>query len=952
MSDLYIFDPYDKLLAILSNEAEGACPFWNAPFKEDLNKGSSFSFTVPADQEDAQYIVAENQVAFKDKDGDFRLFVIREPEETDGEDGPEINAVCEPAMLELNDEVITDKRPYNTTALAALTSYLTGTRWQVGTVADLGLNSSNAYYEAVTDAITDVINIWGGELKDRITVDETGIIGRYIDILARRGADIGKVWEMDKDILSFSHKVQSYPKTALYGRGSSLDTDDGGFTRKITFADVVWSRANGDPVDKPAGQEWVGDPDALNIYGRPNADGSLRHRFGIFEDSEETEPAALLQKTWDSLQDQKNPVENFEMDVFLLGELIGYEHEKVRLGDTTFAINRNFAKPIKVEERVISFEYDVSDPDNSGTVELGDYIDLFTDDERLDNMEATLNNKSGIWDQGSGPVTDSDFPDTVPPVPTGFTANGLFKIIQLIWDYDSSSYIAAYEVYASQVAGFTPDASNLVFRGKVGAYNHEADTDQQWYFRLRAINTHGTASDFTAEVSAQTVQISTKDIAPLTITNELIAEDAEIDFAKIGNVIITGGMINVTSLSAITANLGTVTAGTLTGVTINGSTFNATYKGGSSTQYGHTALDSNSLNFYEDADTGGAAYSEIYANMNFTIKGIDYDLERPGIGYYRYTINDDGIVYDGQGDQMFGGFSLTRDNNTGNTTFKVTQGIMTIDTKGGAISNSYFNKKGQYAWSATDTPRSFSGSLQSSFSSSTKGWPGGYGLVHWFGSLSSGEDGAGFQIWVPYRTNIDGTPAGDGNLMFRTGRYSNAGWTNWRQFVSTNSSGRIDQTMTFDGTHYLETNAIDHNGSGLHLYVRPMSGGMVAATVKGTTDQFVPVKASSFPTGSLADYKQDITPWTETEAIDLIKNAVLYKYKLKVDIAAGIDFVRHGFVIGDGYNTPQMVIDPEGDAVEQYAMNSLSIKAIQEIITKVDDHESRIAALEQKLEVA
>jgi phage minor structural protein len=588
LPDLYIFDPSDKLLAILSNTADDACPFWSAPYKEELNKGSTFEFVCPADHIDSQFIVAENQVAFKDKDGEFRLFVIKEPEDSDGENGPEIHAICEPAMLELVDEIIVSSQITNVTLSSALTTVLSGTRWQVGEVAELGTNSAAFTDSPVTAAITTVINTWGGEFRDRITVNETGITGRYIDILARRGADIGKVWEIDKDIVSIKRTIQSYPKTALYGRGQS--TDD----VKLTFANVTWSVSNGDPTDKPLGQEWVGDPEALQTFGRPNTDGTLRHRFGIFEDSEATDPAVLLQETWDALQEQKKQIDNFEMDVFLLEDITGYEHEKVRLGDTTFAIDRQFANPIEVEERVISFEYDVADPDGSGKVELGNFIDLFTDDERIDRIEVRLNNINP-----NPIVTDTSFPDTKPDVPANFSATGLFKTIMLDWEYDPSSFIASYELYASQVVNFTPDSSNLVWKGKSGGTNFKADLNQQWYFMLRAVNTHGTPSDFTAQLTAQTVQVNgSTEIKPLTITNKLIAEDAAIDFAKIANVVITNAMIDeagidfaniydvvitnamiqsldaskitATSLSAISANLGTVTAGSITSnTTIN-----------------------------------------------------------------------------------------------------------------------------------------------------------------------------------------------------------------------------------------------------------------------------------------------------------------------------------------------------------------------------------------------
>lgn len=554
MSKLYIFDKYDNLLTILSNDSDKACPFWDAPYEEELNKGETFEFTIPGDHDDAVHVVPGNQVAFKDRDGDFRLFWIRELDE-EYEDSIEKRWICEAGFLENNGESVDDIRAYDTTALHALTRVLTGMRWQQGNVADLGINSTSFYMISVTKSIETILNTWGGELKTRITVADNKITGRYIDILPRRGADTGKRWVAGKDIVKHRRTILHYPVTALTGRGKGVESGDG-YGRRITFENVVWSVSNGDPVDKPLGQIWVGDPNALQLYGIPNPDGSLRHVKGFFDDSEEEDAAKLLQSTWADLQRRNKPIEQYDLSVILLEKLTGYEHEKVRLGDTTYAINRKFKPEITTEQRVVRFKYYIDDPsDERAEVTLGDVIPLFTDDERIAKMEAKLND----FVVDTGPVTDTSFPDTIPPVPTNFTATGLFKTLALEWDYDPSSYIAAYEVYASQVAGFSPDASNLVFRGKVGGYVHKADTNQQWYFRIRAINTHGTVSDFTAETNANTVTINAEtDIQPLTITNELIAENAAIDFAKIANVEITNAMIK--ELDAAKLKAGSVIA--------------------------------------------------------------------------------------------------------------------------------------------------------------------------------------------------------------------------------------------------------------------------------------------------------------------------------------------------------------------------------------------------------
>ncbi|MGW6301787.1 hypothetical protein [Peribacillus butanolivorans] len=56
--------------------------------------------------------------------------------------------------------------------------------------------------EIETVKYTEYINTWGGELRDRVEIEENRITGRFFDIRPRRGEDIDKRWEIDKDILS------------------------------------------------------------------------------------------------------------------------------------------------------------------------------------------------------------------------------------------------------------------------------------------------------------------------------------------------------------------------------------------------------------------------------------------------------------------------------------------------------------------------------------------------------------------------------------------------------------------------------------------------------------------------------------------------------------------------------------------------------------------------------
>ena len=137
-------------------------------------------------------------------------------------------------------------------------------------------------------------------------------------------------------------------KTAVRGYGKGEEIGEG-YSRRITFKDVEWKVSNGDPIDKPKGQDWIGDETAKETWGRPGADGSRRHRFGQFEDSEEENPLRLLEKTYAYLLTVNQPVANYQGRVVDLFRLKGeeYRHERASLGDTAAVLDDEVAPAIE-----------------------------------------------------------------------------------------------------------------------------------------------------------------------------------------------------------------------------------------------------------------------------------------------------------------------------------------------------------------------------------------------------------------------------------------------------------------------------------------------------------------------------------------------------------------------------------------------------------------------------
>ncbi|MED4080095.1 phage tail spike protein [Halalkalibacterium halodurans] len=506
MTELYIFDQDDHLLTIISEETG----LLSTQFREELNHipDTPFVFSVEADIPKAKYIVEENQVVFRDTEGDLRLFRIKEIDDQDNIDGPVTTATCEPACMELNDHIIVDRRFVDKQAQEAIDAALEGTRWTGTVEVELSTATTNFYYTSSIEAIWNILQVWGGDFKDVVTFDsQNNITSRQIRIKQRLGADHGKRFEIDHNTTEIGRTVLSYPVTALYGRGASLPIEDddgehtGGYTRYIDFADVVWSKANGDPVDKPKGQRWVGDPNALKKYGYLQ-NGKRLHRYGIWQNQDIEDPAELLRATWEQLETAQKPEVNYRLSVDLFDK-------KVSLGDTARAIDRQFARPIEIQARIVAVEYDLLDIEGTMVVEMGQLLNL--DDDRLDRVIETINRNQGKWDSG-GTITRGRFPDIKPSKPANLRAEGGFEAIQLYWDYADELYIDNYEVYGSQVKDFVPDSQHLLWRGKVSAFAHRVERDQVWYYRVRAVNYHGRPSDYSDQVSASTHRVISDDI--------------------------------------------------------------------------------------------------------------------------------------------------------------------------------------------------------------------------------------------------------------------------------------------------------------------------------------------------------------------------------------------------------------------------------------------------------
>ena len=261
---------------------------------------------------------------------------------------------------------IKDMRPSGKTAGQMLEQVIQGTRWSLGYIADTNQSSSSFYYVTVLEAIQKIVELFNVELTFDVNIDKkTNIISsRRINLYTQQGRRTGKRFEYGSNLLEVTREQSSENLiTALVGRGKGEEVSQGedgspdGYGRRITFADVEWKKANGNPADKPRGQEYVEDKDATALYGF--SDGSPRIGLTTFEDI--TDPKELLKATWASLQIAKRPQVSFKASVIDVGDLA--------LGDTVAIIRHDLG--IEYFTRVYKVEHDLLNEAND-TIELGD----------------------------------------------------------------------------------------------------------------------------------------------------------------------------------------------------------------------------------------------------------------------------------------------------------------------------------------------------------------------------------------------------------------------------------------------------------------------------------------------------------------------------------------------------------------------------------------------------
>lgn len=617
---LYIFNREEKLLSILNNEASEGDIFFDDEFKKELNGEWSYKFSV--DMSKTKDLMLEyNKVGFYDRRGNFQLFIIHDIEDNIGYEA--IRTVyCLHDFQSLNEDIVEEGKVVGD-ARSALELALKNSSYSAGIVSNTEEQVKNINMLTRLDAIHSIADTYGLEIYYRLELDETKtkISKRYVDLVETLGKDTGLSFDFSLNIESIKRKINNNFFTVLYGRGKQLQ--DGNYAN---FADAEWSKPN-KPTNKPKGQIWVADEEAIAKYGV---------RKGIYSNENVSRADTLLKRTWEKLKTVNRPKINYEASVYELSSIAGYENLKINLGDRFKIVDDIYN--INEDVRVIA-EYESILDETSKKVELGDPLSCLTDDVDSNDDSYLDSEESENPDDDNNNGEEVEGEDTLPNVPV-VTAEGYFATVSLSWTFENKSYYT-YELYASDVRGFEPTEDNKIFEGKASAFLHEVEPMETWYYKVRAKNGYGRYTNFSEEVFAETTKIA---------DGSKYFESAAIKDALIGDLRLDRGWV-----------------GKLTGTYIDAKNLTVTDGNGKKTlnidSFGNVSLDPNSVKIGFNNINNNIQFSESEMQINsdtgksLTLKNgrlnTYNNIDGKALGYIgRSGTLSGGTVYPGQ---VFGG---------------------------------------------------------------------------------------------------------------------------------------------------------------------------------------------------------------------------------------------------------------------------------------------------------
>ncbi|MHC2833838.1 phage tail spike protein [Bacillus sp. F9_6S_D1_P_5] len=350
---------------------------------EIKNNIDTLEFHVFDNTRHSSTLMQQNLVLKEVRDGRIVPYVITEIEKNS--DDRSVIAYASGEWIQLAKAgIIPPQKLEGKTVIEMVDIALAGTKWQKG-------NLEYASFRSMTiDEFIDplsflkkIASLFELEIQYRAEVVGSQVVGRYVDMVKKRGRETGKEITLGKDLMGIKRIENSQNIcTALLG---FVKKEGGEF---ITITEIN----NGVPylVDNDAFQRW-------------NEKGN--HKFGFYSpetENEDMDSKRLMTLMKTELAKRVNTSVSYEVEAQSIGRVFGLAHELVNEGDTIRIKDTGFTPKLYLEARAIAGDESFKNPLQDKYI-FGDYREIVDPNEELrkiyNRIIGSLGNKQEMINQ-------------------------------------------------------------------------------------------------------------------------------------------------------------------------------------------------------------------------------------------------------------------------------------------------------------------------------------------------------------------------------------------------------------------------------------------------------------------------------------------------------------------------------------------------------------------------
>ncbi|WP_377864685.1 phage tail spike protein [Bacillus sp. R86525] len=350
---------------------------------EIKNNIDTLEFRVFDNTRHSSTLMQQNLVLKEVRDGRIVPYVITEIEKDS--DDRSVVAYASGEWVQLAKAgIIPPQKLEGKTVIEMVDIALAGTKWKKGNLEYASFRSMtiDEFIDPLT-LLKKIASLFELEIQYRAEVVGSQVVGRYVDMIKKRGRETGKEVTLGKDLMGIKRIENSQNIcTALLG---FVKKEGGEF---VTITEIN----NGVPylVDSDAFQRW-------NEKGQ--------HKFGFY--SPETEDQDMNSKRLMTLMNTElkkrvNTSVLYEVQAQSIGRVFGLAHELINEGDTIKIKDTGFTPKLYLEARTIAGDESFKDPTQDKYV-YGDYHEIVDPNEELrkiyNRILSSLGNKQEMIDQ-------------------------------------------------------------------------------------------------------------------------------------------------------------------------------------------------------------------------------------------------------------------------------------------------------------------------------------------------------------------------------------------------------------------------------------------------------------------------------------------------------------------------------------------------------------------------